>query len=83
MEDKALKEKWVDALQSGDYQQGKLCLHELGRYCCLGVLNHIRGCEQSYDGLDSVVGLDWIKLANMNDRGKSFPEIATWIQENL
>lgn len=34
--------KWVNALRSGKYKQGKgeLC-NENGEMCCLGVLNHI------------------------------------------
>jgi hypothetical protein len=33
-----VKEKWVAALRSGDYEQGKSHLRENGKYCCLGVL---------------------------------------------
>lgn len=29
--------KWVDALRSGDYKQGKNVLHATDGYCCLGV----------------------------------------------
>lgn len=29
--------KWVDALRSGDYGQGRHALASGGRYCCLGV----------------------------------------------
>lgn len=40
--DKKLKDKWVKALRSGEYRQGKgaLCYHLSveKRYCCLGVL---------------------------------------------
>lgn len=32
--------KWLAALRSGEYQQGKQYLCREGRYCCLGV-----GCE--------------------------------------
>jgi hypothetical protein len=40
--DKELKQKWIDALRSGEYQQGKkrLCTED-GRYCCLGVLQMV------------------------------------------
>lgn len=34
-----LKAKWLDALRSGKYQQGRQCLRsDEGCYCCLGVL---------------------------------------------
>lgn len=33
------KEKWIAALRSGRYMQGKSCLKGVdGNYCCLGVL---------------------------------------------
>ena len=40
---KAVVSKWVEALRSGDYKQGKEWLHQKNdkgqdRYCCLGVL---------------------------------------------
>ena len=34
-----VKAKWVAALRSGEYEQGRVYLHdEDDRYCCLGVL---------------------------------------------
>jgi hypothetical protein len=36
--DPAVKEKWIEALRSGDYEQGKGALSIAGTYCCLGVL---------------------------------------------
>ena len=43
--DQELKAKWVDALRSGEYKQGKERLHNLGdnSYCCLGVLADVAG----------------------------------------
>lgn len=42
---KELKDKWVKALRSGDYDQGKgaLCQvsHTGAEYCCLGVLYEV------------------------------------------
>lgn len=35
---KALKKKWVDALRSGKYKQGKTALRVGNNFCCLGVL---------------------------------------------
>jgi hypothetical protein len=36
--DAEVKRKWVDALRSGDYEQGMNRLRRGNRYCCLGVL---------------------------------------------
>lgn len=34
-----LKTKWLEALRSGRYEQGRGCLRDLeDKYCCLGVL---------------------------------------------
>lgn len=34
----AVKEQWVQALRSGEYEQGAAFLKANGKYCCLGVL---------------------------------------------
>ena len=33
-----VKQKWIDALRSGDYEQGSEKLRSVTGYCCLGVL---------------------------------------------
>ena len=44
-----LKEKWIEALRSGDFPKGKsTLLNDQGQYCCLGVL-----CE-IHDEVDKV-----------------------------
>ena len=44
-----LKQKWVDALRSGKYRQGREYLHRKrdseDTYCCLGVLHDVSGGE--------------------------------------
>lgn len=59
--DSELKQKWVDALRSGDYEQGQEQLQTPdGKYCCLGVLCDIvnpdkwnsYGYEFSYNDID-------------------------------
>jgi hypothetical protein len=43
---KELKAKWVEALRSGKYKQGKGMLrNEKGQFCCLGVLCDITNVE--------------------------------------
>lgn len=38
-----LKQKWIDALESGNYQQCRGRLHDGKGYCCLGVLCVVAG----------------------------------------
>lgn len=40
---KELRQKWLNALRSGRYQQGRRHLRKDGRYCCLGVLCDVSG----------------------------------------
>ena len=53
-----VKAKWVAALRSGEYKQGRVYLHDDDRYCCLGVLCAIApatvNVKRNVDGL--VVG---------------------------
>jgi hypothetical protein len=44
-----VKEKWLSALRSGDYQQTKSCLHKGDRFCCLGVLCDLYGKEHNVE----------------------------------
>jgi hypothetical protein len=93
---KAIKKKWIAALRSGKYKQGRHRLAHAGRYCCLGVLCEILALRQGnwslYDAqlpgshVREMVGLDTaeaVRLANMNDAKMSFKAIADWIEENL
>jgi hypothetical protein len=63
---------WVEALESGEYQQGKVKLHHNGKYCCLGVAEVLRTGEANplfnrlsweayeylklHDGIGTIVG---------------------------
>jgi len=42
---KEIKDKWVKALRSGEYEQGRGCLKKYDTYCCLGVLCDIHAKE--------------------------------------
>lgn len=35
---KEIAEKWIAALRSGKYKQGRACLQKGDQFCCLGVL---------------------------------------------
>jgi hypothetical protein len=49
---KKLKKKWIKALNSGDFEQGRLYLHhaETNKFCCLGVL-----CDLVVDEISTVL----------------------------
>ena len=94
----ALKQKWVQALRSGKYEQGSGRLREDDCFCCIGVLADIldpagwnddwwngQDCTLTDDGCDTAE-LDaqaHDHLTEMNDNGMPFPKIADWIEENL
>jgi hypothetical protein len=104
--DAQLKAKWVEALRSGEYQQGLRALRKGNSFCCLGVLCDVMGAEwdKGEDDLNAtlngekqdyylapealaVVGMtdkEQEVLYGMNDNeGKTFPQIADYIEENL
>lgn len=95
--DKETKEKWTEALRSGKYKQGRRWLRNRDdEFCCLGVLADIvDSCGWSdgnfWNGAyfaalpHSILLRDTqLKLMSMNDdEGKSFGEIADYIEENL
>ena len=44
-----VKQKWVSALRSGDYQQTQNYLHKEDGFCCLGVLCDLYGKEHNVE----------------------------------
>ena len=104
-----LKKKWVKALRSGEYDQGREALCSISRsgaqYCCLGVLYEVEHGENAWEmkpeycnvndgelcaeGNSQVYGDRYIgssvvvQLSRNNDTGKSFDDLADWIDENL
>lgn len=87
--------KWLEALRSGKYPQGRSRLHGHGGYCCLGVLCDIvdpsKWKDLEYDGdvslppkyIMDMAGLkiDDVKyLASKNDYGVPFKDIADIIE---
>ena len=104
------KAKWVAALRSGEYKQGKYVLRDQeNNFCCLGVLMDIDGCLwnptelcrvktniYSVDGsgettkLTAITAVKFdlsdekqVSLISMNDSGKTFAEIADYIEKDL
>lgn len=108
-----VKEKWLSALRSGDYQQTQLKLHTDDGFCCLGVLCDLYGKEHNvewnlvededhnyYMFQDKKACLppsvvEWAgvesrnpvicetPLAELNDDGSTFNEIADLIEKHL
>jgi hypothetical protein len=52
------RDKWIEALRSGKYEQGKGKLCKNGNYCCLGVLCEIQGRPKFNGGRDARVCFD-------------------------
>lgn len=93
---KELKRKWVKALLSGKYKQGKYWLRNEGKYCCLGVLRAVNkpGDKRSALGMDCLLTRDQLKetglsiqaqskLVELNDAGVPFDMIAGLIDQEL
>jgi len=102
--------KWVAALRSGKYPQGKSWLLKDGKYCCLGVACELAAqtgltSSPSHPQFKNVVTFDgedaflpssvrkWLglvevdgapkngpSLVDLNDKGKTFEEIADFIE---
>lgn len=97
------KVKWLAALRSGEYKQGKSQLYNRAQdtYCCLGVACRISAPDKEipmsgyilqvfadYENVPSIIVGASSKsivstLTYMNDSGKTFEEIADWIETNL
>ena len=94
--DRKLKAKWLRALRSGKFLQGKDWLKYKDsagktRYCCLGVLcevGRIRSSNEAMirnrEGEVRILDFDAQELlSSWNDRGVSFKKISKWIEQNL
>ena len=91
--DKAMKSRWVKALRSGRYVQGKDRLKTAaGKYCCLGVVNQVcrLGTPSRDPYLDDTalakLGIfdeEQTALATCNDEGVPFDMIAGLIHDAL
>lgn len=90
--DKKLKAKWVKALLSGKYKQGRgmLCRIEDNSYCCLGVLGEVGDIPyiRISGFLDDVSDLGLTSdvqggLADLNDCEVPFEVIAGFIDATL
>lgn len=92
-----IKDKWISALESGEYQQGYGSYHkgDPETYCVMGVLLDVLKRESRLD--EYVPQISYLMIAqhlvpcmyhvdeliDMNDRGMPFPDLAIWIKENV
>lgn len=53
---KEIKKKWLRALRSGRYKQGKDYLHKNNKFCCLGVLCDLYAKEKKVKWRKKVFG---------------------------
>jgi hypothetical protein len=97
MMDPAIKADWLKALRSGDYNQTQGILTNVYGYCCLGVLCEVQNTDIAlyYPGNDKETSMlheqdragltpeEMGALADMNDAGMSFADIANHIEETL
>jgi hypothetical protein len=67
-----IKQKWVDALRSGDYQQGRNYLRTDNGFCCLGVLCDLYGKENN---------VEW-NLAN-NGHNYEFQDMESYLPSSV
>lgn len=114
---KKIAERWVEALRSGKYKQGKHALRSGDKFCCLGVLCNLHAEDHpkiaakeddpteylgdssllanpvrqwagmltedgSLDESIRICQLSFGSLAQANDNGVAFTQIADWIEEN-
>lgn len=94
MIDEDVKARWVEALRSGEYQQGRRRLRTGGAYCCLGVLADLvapnawgkSGGYECWKGLVVTLPRELVperiqeQATWLNDKGATFTEIADWIE---
>lgn len=76
-----LRDKWCEALESGNYKQGTKRLRKDGKYCCLGVLCDVAGLgwvniDDEYfatygECVDNVRVGDFVKILGLNNAEES------------
>ena len=88
-----IAERWVQALRSGKYKQGRRVLKQGENFCCLGVLCEVTGTPYRPGSVCSAMpsraarqrlGLDdelADNLASLNDQGTSFKQLANIIEQ--
>ena len=86
-----VRDRWVAALRSGEYEQGQGQFELKGRYCCLGVLCDVLGQpttlphDDNYDLVQEFLGWEQLReLVHLNDTERStFAEIADHVERKI
>lgn len=65
--DANLKAKWIEALRSGEYEQGRGSLKCDGKFCCLGVALDIQGATWDF-GTAILDGVETSPLSTPEER---------------
>jgi hypothetical protein len=74
-----IKQKWVAALRSGDYEQGKRRLYEDGLYCYLGVLCDVYRKETGDGEFRPGLHNSWSFVARHDIDGATLPyAVSDW-----
>lgn len=76
-----VKNKWVEALRSGNYEQGRCAMHREDKFCCLGVLCDVHRHEQlELEGqAPAWVEESWEKNLTYNGASTLLPdEVSKW-----
>lgn len=84
---KANRKLWADALESGEYQQGRERLRRGDQYCCLGVLSALAGCQwdaqaERYDKHYSFAPERAKEFVGLADMGGDFGKDCSLTAEN-
>ncbi|MDG4826035.1 hypothetical protein O7635_29655 [Asanoa sp. WMMD1127] len=82
----SVKEQWLTALRSGEYEQAQGTLYEDGGYCCLGVLCDIavkndaipEPTDFPYPRWDGVIRTDVTRRAYMAEKMVLPAAVAEW-----
>lgn len=75
-----IKEAWLRALKSGEYEQGELHLEKDLKYCCLGVLCKVLNQDPKEETV--VTGAELLSKATLSEIGLSHTEQETLSKMN-
>jgi hypothetical protein len=67
-----VKKKWVEALRSGEFEQGQGALCRDGKYCCLGVLSELAVREGEAERWEGIASERTLFGRKRGDRSSSF-----------
>lgn len=78
---KAIADKWVKALRSGEFEQGQGALKANNKYCCLGVLQELTGILANKDDEEYLDSLNAYEVCRL--KSNSMKTLAHLNDENL